>query len=455
MDNSVPSSRDRWLTLGGVAIASFLGCIDFTVVNTAIPAIQADLDASVSTVQWVITLFVVALSTCMVAAGRLADRHGRRRALYVGMALFGVASLGAGLAPGIGWLIGWRFAQGVACAVLYTASTAIVSHAFPEHERGKAIGMLFSANGLGLALGPVLGGLLVAGFGWRWVFLLNVPFVLLSVALCAGRVRESRDETDHAAFDWRGLALFLLALPCLLLAIVYGGHWGWLSVRTGALVATGVAGLLALWWSSRRVASPLIRFDLFARPRFIAASAATSGLAFFYCAAFFLMPLYLGELRHRDSASMGWLLLSTTAVMSLVSPWAGRMADRVGTSPLLLGGFACLAASAAMQACFSASTDWWFVLSAFAFMGLGWGAILGPSTVAALGSVPAQLSGVAMGASWTLHNVGGALGLALATQVFQMHAGDGLLAGYRAAMLLLLGVCAVVWLALVMLRGRH
>lgn len=494
--DAATASRKRWLALTGVAIASFLGCIDFTIVNTAIPAIQQDLRATIEASQWIVTAFVMALSTFMVAAGRIADLHGRRRALYAGMLLFGAASLGAGLAGSIGALIGWRLVQGIACAALYTASTAIVAHAFPEAERGRAIGLLFGANGLGLAIGPVAGGLLVSALGWRWVFLLNVPLVALAFAFCLGRVQESRGAEAGETLDWAGLLLFLLALPCILLAVVHGADWGWTSARTVGLAAAGVVLLALLARLSRGRPWPLIRFDLFANLRFVIASVATFSLAFFYCTAFFLMPLYLGLIRRLDTDAIGWSLLPTTVVMALVSPMAGRLADHYGARPLLLGGFAFLAASALLQARFDAGTGQLTMLAAFACMGVGWGSILGPSTMAALASVPQQLAGVAMGASWTLHNVGGALGLAVATSLYRAVAGAALqsesgltaeramtlasdpanaahtlasagvapgqasswiahafVAGYEAAMWLLVAVCALAWL-LVALTAR-
>ena len=175
----------KWWALLGVSIASFLGCVDFTIVNTALPALQADLGASVDALQWVINGFILALSSFMVLVGRLADLHGRKRVLFIGLTVFGLASLAAGLAGQIDTLIGARVAQGLACAVLYTASGAIVSSTFETAEQGRAFGVLFGVNGVGLAVGPVLGGLITSAFGWQWIFLINVPFVLLSLGICS------------------------------------------------------------------------------------------------------------------------------------------------------------------------------------------------------------------------------------------------------------------------------
>ncbi len=421
----------RWLALAGIGIASFLGCIDFTIVNTAIPAIQRSLSAEVEQAQWMVTVFVMALSACMVAAGRLADLLGRRRLLYAGMLVFGAASLGAGLAQSMAALVAWRLLQGVACAALYTTSAAIVAHMFAHSERGRALGLLFAANGLGLAIGPVAGGLLVASVGWRSVFLLNVPLIAAAFALCLGRVPESRGEP--ARFDMAGFVLLAAALPCMLLAIAHGSAWGWTSGATLGAAGAGLALLLGFVLVERRVAAPLLQLSLFANGRFVLAGLANFSLAFFYCAAFFLLPWYLSSVRGQDSGAIGWLLLPVTAVMALVSPLAGRAADRVGTAPLLAGGFAFLALSAAMQAGFTVETNRAWIIAALAAMGIGWGCILGPATVAALACVPPHLSGVAMGASWTLHNLGAALGLTIATVVFQQ-------TGFGAALWLLCGL---------------
>jgi MFS family permease len=194
----------KWWVLIGVSIASFLGCIDFTIVNTALPAIQVDLHATVTQLQWVVNMFLLALCSFMVIMGRLADIYGRRRVLYLGALVFGLSSLAAGLANDIAWLIAFRFLQGISCAVLYTVTGAIVAEAFPEEQRGRAIGLLFGANGLGLAVGPVLGGVIVAAVGWRWIFLVNVPLILISLMICWVSVRESVNQEEGSKIDWGG-----------------------------------------------------------------------------------------------------------------------------------------------------------------------------------------------------------------------------------------------------------
>lgn len=442
----------KWWALAGVSIASFLGCVDFTIVNTALPALQGQLGVPVSTLQWVINGFLLAMSSFMVVVGRLADLHGRKRVLCIGLAVFGLASVVAGQAQGPGLLIAARVAQGVACAVLYTASGAIVAQAFAAHEQGKAFGVLFGFNGVGLAVGPVLGGVLTQAFGWPWIFLINVPFVLLSLLLIAVNVDESRADDQGQGLDWAGAVLLLVGLPSLVLLIVQGDSWGWASPQSLGVLAVAVVALALFVRVELRVAAPIINLQLFANRRFVAAVLASFSLAVFYCVAFFVMPLYLTQVRGADVQASGLLLLPTTLGVALLSPWVGRWVDRKGAGPLIQIGLLLFAGSALLQIGFSASTALPSVVAAFAVMGLGWACLLGPSTVLGVSAVPERFGSVAVGSLMTLHNVGGGLGLALGVSLLRHYTGpaqavapDALLSGYRAVMLALAVLMVVAW----------
>lgn len=442
----------KWWALLGVSIASFLGCVDFTIVNTALPALQADLGASVDALQWVINGFILALSSFMVLVGRLADLHGRKRVLFIGLSVFGLASLAAGLAGQIDTLIGARVIQGLACAVLYTASGAIVSSTFDSAEQGRAFGVLFGVNGVGLAVGPVLGGLITSAFGWQWIFLINVPFVLLSLGICSFSVQESRSAESGARLDGWGALLLLIGLPSLVLVIVQGGSWGWASSLTLGLVALAVLALGAFLAVERRVAAPIIDLKLFANRRFVAGVAASFGLALFYCVAFFVMPLYLAQIRGETVQASGLLLLPTTLGVALLSPLVGRLVDRKGPALLIKAGLLLFVLSALLQAGFDRQTSLPYLLGAFVIMGLGWASILGPSTVLGISSVPQAVGSVAMGSLMTLHNVGGGIGLALGVGLFHHFSATPLddaqgafLNGYRGVMLFLALAMLLVW----------
>ena len=415
-------TKSNWRAFAGICLASFLGCIDFTIVNTALPAIQTNLHASVTQLQWIINIFMLALAAFMVVMGRLADIYGRRLLLYIGMILFALSSLGAGLSPTIHWLIVFRLLQGVAVAILYTVPIAIVPSLFPESKRGKVSGILFGVNGFGLAIGPVIGGFILSVLSWRWIFLVNLPIIAVSFLLCIPTLIESRSSEHNATIDWWGLILLIIALPCLIFATVQGSSWGWGSPIILGLYILAALALIAFYMVESKTKSPIIQFHLFANHMFIMGIIANIALAFFYTVAFFLMPLYLHNIFGQSSYQIGLTLLSATVMVAILSPVVGHVVDKIGAKKMLLFGFACFALTALILTQVNAQSHLIMVIVALVLMGIGWASILSPSFVAALSSIPTNMAGVGMGAIGTLHNFGGAIGLALGTVVYQYQA---------------------------------
>jgi MFS family permease len=202
----ISEKNRKWWSLSGLSMACLVGFLGFAVVNTALPAIQRELGVSFVVLQWVMNVFVLALSIFMVNMGRFGDAFGRRPMLYSGLALFGTASLFSGLSSGGITLIVFRVLQGLGLAVILPSSLALISNTFPENERGRAIGIWTSVTGIGLALGPVLGGVITSSLGWRWVFFVNIPVLFTATAVCLLSVRESVRETDKS-IDWYGFSL--------------------------------------------------------------------------------------------------------------------------------------------------------------------------------------------------------------------------------------------------------
>lgn len=421
----------------GICLASFLGCIDFTIVNTALPALQRHFQTDIEDVQWAMTLFVMALCCCMVMSARLAERMGARRVLYAGMLLFGTASLGAGLAPNLLFLHFCRLLQGAGCAVLYTVSATILVEAMPVAKRGSALGVLFAANGLGLALGPVAGGVLVSWLGWRAVFLLNVPLILLSFLFCSGCIAASR-RRNETRLDIPGWLLMTAGLAPLLVWCSHVLQWGMLTWTSFVTLLASLLLLLAFVLLEKRAIQPMIDLHLLRIRGFVSACLLSVLLAIFYCSAFMLIPFRLMAIFHLSDAQLGLMLLPVTLIMALVSPLAGRVADRFSPWPVMVAGFALLAVSALLQSLVSSALLPLFL--AFILMGAGWGAILGPSVAAALAALPEAHHAQGIGISWTLHNLGGALGLALATQIFQT---GGETAGFQWVMWGLAGAAVI------------
>ncbi|MCC2626186.1 MAG: drug resistance transporter, drug antiporter-2 family [Burkholderiales bacterium] len=434
------SKNKKWWVLIGVGIASFLGCIDFTIVTVTLPAIQNDLHATIEQLQWIINIFILALSSFMVVMGRLADIYGRQKVLYIGMTIFAGSSLLAGCAVSIQWLIFWRLIQGISCAILYTASGAIISHIFSVEERGRAMGIFFGISFTGLAAGPVLGGLIVGALSWRWVFLVNIPIMLLSLVICILSVPRSRDTALSTKIDYLGALILTLAISSLIFTITQGNNWGWASYKVLILLLFSVTMFIILYYIEEQHKSPIIKFSLLINRGYISGIIANFFLSFFYSLAFFLMPLFLHTIRHESAYTIGLMLLPTTLMVVLLSPIVGKIVDRRGPQKPLLWGFALFIISAALQTYFQANTPLLVILAAFIIMGIAWGLIVGPSTILAINSLPRSSEALAIGTSWTFHNIGGSLGLSIGTAIYHIQYvkyNNSFIAGYHSAMLLL------------------
>lgn len=450
-------ARRRVIGFGGLAVASFLGCIDLTIVTTALPAIGDDLRAGASNTELTLGVFLMALSMFMVTAGRIADRFGRRRVLLAGLALFVLASVGAAAAWSIGALLVARFVQGAACAVLYTSTSTLVESLFPQGDRGKAIGWLYAVNGLGLAIGPVLGGLLVPSLGWQSIFWINLPLGLAALAAIAVAVPPSVPDRTGGT-DWPGQVAVAFAVVAAVGILVLGDLRGftspWVLAAALVLVAAVGSGIVV----ERRARNPLIDPALFGKRRFVAAIVSDFSLGLFYASALLVIPTYLTEGRDFDVRQAGLLLLLVSGTLALTSPVAGRFVDRFGAHALLPLGFGLLTL-AGLGIAFAAFGDQVaLLLVALVLFGAGWALVLGPATVLAISSVEPTRTGFAVGASWTFHNLGGALGAAVATVAFGGVALDrseavGDATGRVAALIAVTSAVAAI-AVLVLTRGR-
>ncbi|MFW0788525.1 MFS transporter [Gordonia sp. CPCC 205333] len=424
---TVAPTKRRTAGFIGLATASFLGCIDLTIVSTALPTITRELHTSIGVSQLVLSGFLTALAMFMVTAGRLGDQKGRRPVLLAGLGLFVVASIGAGLAPTIGALIAARFVQGAACAVLYTGTSTLVEQLFPEGERGRAVGWLYAVNGVGLAIGPVLGGLLVPTFGWPSVFWINVPFGLIALALIIAAV-PSPPPSPKVGLDIPGQVFLALAVAATVAVLSLPASTGWVSAPVIVSAVIALAAAVALVAVERRANDPLLRVELLSHPRFRAALSSDFFLAAFYASALLILPQYLSEWHNLSERIIGLSLLLVSGTMAITSPRVGRWVDRSGPNTPLRYGFAAFAVTAGTILIGAITDSVVALLIGFVFFGVGWALILAPATLAALSAVPSSESGFAIGASWTAHNFGGALGAAVAAALYaSSSADDGLL----------------------------
>jgi EmrB/QacA subfamily drug resistance transporter len=386
--------------------------MDVTIVNVALPSIRRDLGASVSSLQWTTAAYTVVLASLLMLGGSIADRLGRARVFKFGLAMFTAASLACSLAPGTGWLIAFRVVQGVAGAMLNPVAMAIIRNTFEDpRERAQAIGIWGAVAGISMALGPVLGGVLV-GLSWRGVFLVNIPIGLAAIALTARFVPESRSPRPRRP-DPIGQVLVILMLASLTSAIIEGPSLGWGSPWIVALAVTAGVSLVALVRYELRRVDPLIEPRFFASRPFAAATVIAVAAFTAFGGFLFLNTLYLQEVRGLSPLSAGLCTLPLAAMTVLCSPIAGRVVGARGVrGPLVIGGLG-LGAGSLMLVSLSADTSLWWLLAAYGVFGLGFGALNPPITNAAVSGMPPSQAGVAAAVATTSRQVGLTLGVAV------------------------------------------
>lgn len=414
----VNQAHKKWWALVGISLACFVGFIDFAIVNTALPAIQLDLSASMLQLQWMINLFGLTLSVFMVSMGRFADIYGRRRLNTIGLIIFGLSSLLAGLADNADWLILFRACQGIGIAFVIPCSLALIAHTFPEAQRGRAMGIWGSITGFGLALGPVMGGFITHYLSWHWIFFINVPIVIASLIICSFSVEESKNG-ENTKVDTLGFITLTTALSTFIVAIMQGHDWGWHSSAILSLFALSIIASVLFYIAEKNQAFPLIKFELFKNRTFFACAVAAFALMFFIWPAFFFAPLFLHTIHQETMRTVGLMLLPTTAALAVFSSLVGIQNDRVGAKIPIVTGLILILVASASQLFFQAQTPIWFLMLSFFIMGLAWAFIAGPKTVAALAALPAAAAGIASGVLWTIQDTGGVIGLAISGAVFR------------------------------------
>ena len=425
--------RRRMLVLAICCSSLFIVGLDNTIVNLALPSIRRDLGSSLSELQWVIDAYTLVLASLLMLGGSTGDRIGRRRTFQTGLTLFGVGSLLCSLAPSTGWLIAFRALQAVGGSMLNPVAMSIITNVFTDRsERAKAIGVWGGVIGLSMALGPLVGGVLVDAVGWRSVFWLNVPVVVAVVVLTARFVPESRAPRPRR-FDAAGQLLMIVLLAGVTFGIIEGPGRGWGSpLIVGSFVAAAAALVGLLLVESRR-AEPLLDPRFFASVPFSAATL-TAVAAFAAFAGFlFLNALYLQDVRGFSPLHAGLLTLPMAAMTALLPPISGRLVARSGTRlPLVIGGLG-IAASGFLLLTLDTDTPLLLVVAAYVVFGIGFGMINAPITNTAVSGMPLAQAGVAAGVASTSRQVGSALGVAVLGSLVTAQLGASMTTGFADA----------------------
>ncbi|MFE5616860.1 MFS transporter [Streptomyces sp. NPDC056524] len=403
MDIRLASGTGRWIVLTTV-LGSGMALLDSTVVNVALPHIGEDLGTDMAALQWTVNAYMLTLAGLILLGGALGDRYGRRRVFVLGIVWFAVASLLCGLAPNAGILIAARALQGVGGALLTPGSLALIQASFHPDDRAKAVGLWSGFGGVGAAIGPFVGGWLVDGPGWRWVFLLNVPLAALCVPIALRHVPESRDESAHGRFDVLGAFLGAAALALVTYALISEAWWA-----AGAGVVVGAFFVVL----ERRLAEPMVPPSIFASRLFTMVNLVTLCVYAALGGFFFLATLQLQVVSGYSALAAGTALLPTTILMLLLSAKSGELGEKIGPRiPLTVGPLLCAVGMVLMLRVGEDASYVEDVLPATVVLGLGLTVVVAPLTATVLASVDVARAGLASGINNAAARAAGLLAVA-------------------------------------------
>jgi EmrB/QacA subfamily drug resistance transporter len=414
--------RGKWWTLVGACFGLFLLMLDSTVVSLALPQIRGDIGATDEQLQWMLNVYLLTISVLVVTAGRLGDMFGRKRTFLLGMGLFGLGSVVSALAGDPNVLILGRILQGVGGAPMLALSLAIVVNVFPEKEVPKALGVWAAVSSSALAIGPLVGGVLVE-LDWRVIFWVNLPLVALGALILARAAPESSDPGAGHRIDWPGLATLSLGLTAVVLALVQSRAWG--AGLTVALAVVGLAALALFWRIEHRVRKPIVDFDLFRNGPYFGASAAAFFLVGAYWAVIYFQPQYLQLVRGHSPIACGLMVLPITAPMVFVSPFSGRLIAKFGVRRLMTFGMALGLVGLIVLTQIDATTPYGVLLVGYLLFGLALGLVYAPMSTAAMAAMPGDKVGIASGVLSMDRCVAGAVALAGMGAIFHALIGSG------------------------------
>jgi EmrB/QacA subfamily drug resistance transporter len=402
----------KWWTLTAVCMGTFMLLLDVTIVNVALPDIQDSLGASFSDVQWVVDAYALTLAALLLTTGALADLYGRRRLYLIGLVLFTGASILCGAAQSPLMLVLSRGAQGIGGAAMFSVSLALLAHAFRGKDRGIAFGIWGALTGVAVAVGPVVGGALVSGLSWRWIFFVNVPVGIVALALTALKVTESRDE-GAVRPDWAGFLTFSAALACLVYGLIESGRAGFGDTTVVACFAAAAVLLTAFVVIEARIRHPMFDLGLFRLPTFVGGDLAAFGMSAGMFSMLLYLVLYLQDILGYSALQTGTRLLVISAGVLGAAAVSGRLSVKVPVRFLIGPGLVLIGVGLLLMRGLTATSGWTHLVPGMILGGIGIGLVNPPLASTAVGVVRPNRAGMASGINSTFRQVGIATGIAL------------------------------------------
>jgi EmrB/QacA subfamily drug resistance transporter len=413
MTGRMTSENAKWFTLAAACFALFMAILDNLVVNVALPTIARDLDATTTHLQWIVSAYILVFAAMQITAGGLGDRLGRKRWFIIGIVLFTLTSLLAAFSQNVEMLIAARALQGLGAAFILPLSLSLVSNAFPPEERGKALGIWSAISVSGLAMGPVVGGLLVQYVSWHWIFLVNIPIGIGAIIVTQAFVQESRDTSGEAATDIPGTILITAAIASLTWGLIEAGERGWNDSIILAAFAIASVTMAAFIWVEAHTEKPMVPLRFFRSSTFTGANIDSFSISFLIAGVAFFGTLYLQNVLGFSPVRAGLAFIPMVVVMMICAPISGALTNRMGYSKLISLGMIIGGIGTLLYLRASVNGSYWDLLPSYLVTGLGMSLIFAPMTTAVLNSVDSSRSGVASAVNGAIREIGNAFGIAL------------------------------------------
>jgi EmrB/QacA subfamily drug resistance transporter len=410
------SRRNGW-TLAIVSVALFMVVLDNLVVSVALPTIRRDLGASIQSLEWTVNAYVLAYAVLLLTGAALGDRFGRRRLFVAGLTLFTAASAGAALAPTSELLVAARAVQGAGAAVVTPLTLTLLAEAFPREKRGLALGVWSGISGIAVAIGPLVGGAVVQGISWHWIFWINVPIGIVLAPLAMRTLRESRGPSG--TLDLRGLALASSGAFGIVFGLVRAQSLGWTSPAVLASLVGGLALIACFVAWELRAREPMMPMSFFAERSFAVTNVASVSMYFGMFGSIFFLSQYMQNVLHNTPLQAGVKLLVWTGATMVVAPLAGVFSERLGSRHFMAGGLALQAGGLAWLTSMAGThMAYSQMIAPFVMAGAGMALVFAPSANAVLSSVRTDQAGQASGANNAIREIGGVLGISVLASIF-------------------------------------
>ncbi len=412
------SPKSKWLAMLGIGLGVLMYTIDTSAVNIVLPTLVETLHTSFSTIQWVVLSYLLVITALVLGAARLGDMFGKKRLYLGGLVLFTISSVLCGLAPGVGWLIGFRALQGLGALFISALGAAIITEVFPDSERGRALGIIGAVVSLGVALGPTVGGLLIGIAGWRTIFWINLPIGIFATFIVLRFVPSSVGSGTKQQFDALGALVMTVTLTCFALGMTEGQNRGFSSGTTLTLLISALIGLACFLVIESRIKQPMLDLRIFRNLQF--SLSLLMGLLVFIVIAgiIFIMPFFLELVKHYPTQRVGLLLAVSPVLGGIIAPVSGSLSDRFGSRIISLIGLVLMVIGClAIATVDTQLTELGYIVRVAPF-GLGLGMFQSPNNSAIMGGVPRERLGIASGLLSLTRTLGQTAGLPLLGAVF-------------------------------------